>query len=194
MLETVLKWLLISSVTLVSTTMILFLAQFLAILDITKDYYDTSIGSILQFSNAFNFFHIILTPLLFKSMEKHYLSFIIGSVLMMGIGLMVRTFAEQDYIMALVGSILVGISHIPIISAPYGMLKMFPERHRGYASSIPLFVPGLGINIAILYAMFFISSQETVQAKYTEITRFSYYITYLGLFSMVTTCLLIYAL
>ena len=93
MLNTILKWLLISSVTLVSTTMLLFLAQFLAILDLTKDYYGTSISNVLQFSNTFNLFHIILTPLLFKSMEKHYLTFIIGSVLMMGVGLIVRTLA-----------------------------------------------------------------------------------------------------
>jgi hypothetical protein len=97
--------------------------------------------------------------------------------------------------MALVGSILVGISHIPIISAPYGLLKMFPERHRGYASSIPLFVPGLGINMAILYAMFFISVDGyTQQQKFQEITRFSYYITYIGLFSTITTCILIFLL
>lgn len=92
MLQTILKWLLISSVTLISTTMLLFLAEFLAILDLSKDYYDTSIPNILQFSNVFNIFHIILTPLLFKAMEKHYLSFIVGSVMMMGLGLMIRTF------------------------------------------------------------------------------------------------------
>ncbi len=78
----------------------------------------------------------------------------------MGIGIIMRSLAERSYELALIGSIIVGLSHIPIISAPYGMLKMFPESQRGYASSIPLFVPGLGINIAILYAILFISKDE----------------------------------
>lgn len=93
-MKIILKWLLIISVTLISTTMLLFLAQFLAILPLSASFYETSIANVLQFSNVFNIFHIILTPLLFKAMEKQYLLFIIGSVLIMGVGLIMRSLAE----------------------------------------------------------------------------------------------------
>jgi hypothetical protein len=55
-------------------------------------------------------------------------------------------------------TILVAIAHIPIITAPYGLLKLFPERHRSYAASIPLFLPALGINFCILYGMAYIAT------------------------------------
>jgi hypothetical protein len=46
---------------------------------------------------------------------------------------------------------IVAICHIPIITAPYGLLKLFPDSKKGYAASTPLFVPTLGINFCILY-------------------------------------------
>lgn len=51
---------------------------------------------------------------------------------------------------------IVAIAHIPIISAPYGLLKLFPESQKGYAASIPLFLPVLGINFCILYSIGYI--------------------------------------
>ena len=56
-------------------------------------------------------------------------------------------------------STLVAIGHIPIITAPYGLLDLFPESQKGYAASIPLFVPSLGINFSILYGMNYIASE-----------------------------------
>lgn len=55
-------------------------------------------------------------------------------------------------------SILVAIGHIPIITAPYGLLELFPNSQKGYAASIPLFVPSLGINFSILFGMTYIAS------------------------------------
>lgn len=55
-------------------------------------------------------------------------------------------------------TIVIAIAHIPIITAPYGLLKLFPEHQKGYATSIPLFLPVLGINFCIMYGFTFIAS------------------------------------
>jgi len=52
---------------------------------------------------------------------------------------------------------IVAVAHIPIITAPYGLLKLFPDWQKGYAASIPLFLPVLGINFCILYGMAYIA-------------------------------------
>lgn len=62
-------------------------------------------------------------------------------------------------------SVLVGIAHVPIITAPYGLLALFPPEKRGYASSIPLFVPVLGINFCILYGMNYVVGDSTTNDK-----------------------------
>ena len=54
----------------------------------------------------------------------------------------------------------VGISHVPMITAPYGLLDMFPKHHQGYASTIPLFIPILGINFCILYGLIYITPKD----------------------------------
>eukprot|EP00178_Gracilaria_changii_P008535 TRINITY_DN25868_c0_g1_i1.p1 TRINITY_DN25868_c0_g1~~TRINITY_DN25868_c0_g1_i1.p1 ORF type:complete len:106 (-),score=3.74 TRINITY_DN25868_c0_g1_i1:20-298(-) len=51
---------------------------------------------------------------------------------------------------------LVGIAHVPIITAPYGLLKLFKPHHQGYAAAIPLFLPALGINYVIFHGINFI--------------------------------------
>lgn len=50
----------------------------------------------------------------------------------------------------------VAVAHIPIIAAPYGLLKLFPDWQKGYAASIPLFLPVLGINFCIIYGIAYI--------------------------------------
>ena len=54
---------------------------------------------------------------------------------------------------------IVAVAHIPIITAPYGLLKLFPDWQKGYAASIPLFLPVLGINFCILYGMEYIAGK-----------------------------------
>jgi len=55
--------------------------------------------------------------------------------------------------MNLVMTGVVAVAHIPVITAPYGLLKLFPDWQKGYAASIPLFFPVLGINFCIFYGM-----------------------------------------
>lgn len=62
--------------------------------------------------------------------------------------------------MAFIMTIIVAMAHIPIITAPYGLLRLFPEWQRGYASSVPLFLPGLGINFCILYGITYITNDN----------------------------------
>ena len=45
---------------------------------------------------------------------------------MTGIGSIGRYFAGENYEIALLMTIIVAIAHIPIITAPYGLLKLFP--------------------------------------------------------------------
>ena len=65
----------------------------------------------------------------------------------------------QSYELSLFMTAIVAVAHIPIITAPYGLLKLFPDWQKGYAASIPLFLPVLSINFCILYGMAYISDQ-----------------------------------
>jgi hypothetical protein len=69
--------------------------------------------------------------------------------------------AGSNYTFALIMTIVIAIAHIPIITAPYGLLKLFPDHQKGYAASIPLFLPVLGINFCILYGLTYVTSDST---------------------------------
>ena len=88
----------------------------------------------------------------------------------------------------------VAISHIPIITAPYGLLKLFPDWQKGYAASIPLFLPVLGINFCILYGMAYIAddgthSMTTAQV-HAEINGLNKIIAIVGIFATSATVIL----
>jgi len=83
------------------------------------------------------------------------------STLATGIAGIGRYLAGTSYSMALIMTIIIAIAHIPIITAPFGLLKLFPEHQRGYATSIPLFLPVLGINFCIIYGFAFITSDAS---------------------------------
>lgn len=67
-------------------------------------------------------------------------------------------------------TILVGIAHVPIITAPYGLLKLFPPSQQGYAAAIPLFVPLLGINYAIFYGMKYIIPKKSPEHSIDQLS------------------------
>lgn len=92
-------------------------------------------------------------------------------------------------------SIIVAISHVPIITAPYGLLKLFPPEKRGYAASIPLFIPSLGINFCIFYGMDLIASsnEKTIlpEVYYHYINQLHLIIAIVGAISMLSTLVLL---
>ena len=153
-----LNWLLIVSITLVSTSMLIFASTYIAILPETSEYYNQDRSYILLLSNSFNILYLIITPFIFTMLKKKYCFLVIISVILTGIGCVGRYLCKANYTAALIMSSLVAIGHIPIITAPYGLFELFSESQRGYAASIPLFVPTLGINFSILYGMTFIAS------------------------------------
>jgi hypothetical protein len=157
-----LAWCLIFSVTLVSVTMLMIIGAFLAILPQAEEYYQTNQTMVLLLSNSFNIFYIVVSPLLFDSFSKHYLRYLIISTIAAGIGAIGRYMAGENYTLALLMTSVIAIAHIPIITAPYGLLKLFPDHQKGYAASIPLFLPVLGINFCILYGMTYITSGDGV--------------------------------
>ena len=154
-----LNWLLIISITMVSMTILMFLSAYIAILEPATSFFGVSSRSkILLFSNSFNIFYLLISPLIFRILNKHYLPIVRIATFVTALGCVGRYFYSNHYMGALVMSILVAIAHVPIITAPYGLLKLFNPGERGYAASIPLFVPALGINFCILYGMTYIAS------------------------------------
>ena len=89
---------------------------------------------------------------------------------------------------------IVAVSHIPIITAPYGLLKLFPDWQKGYAASIPLFMPVLGINFCILYGMAYIADDGTHSLStaeiHAEISGLNKIIAVVGIVSSVATVIL----
>lgn len=100
--------------------------------------------------------------------------------------------------MALVMTSIVGIAHIPIITAPYGLLKLFPNSQKGYAASIPLFLPVLGINFCILYGMTYITSGDgqtlPIGQIHQKIYDLNFIIAAVGCFATLSTLILLYKL
>lgn len=155
-----LEWGLILSVTSVSVTMLMMVGTFFAILPEAEEFYGQNRTMILLFSNSFNIFYIIVSPILFRAFNKHYFPFVLFSTFATGLGAVGRYLAGDNYHMALFMTIIVAVAHIPIITAPYGLLKLFPDWQKGYAASVPLFLPVLGINFCILYGMTYISAGQ----------------------------------
>lgn len=97
--------------------------------------------------------------------------------------------------MTLIISSLVAIGHIPILTAPYGLLNLFPPDQKGYAASIPLFVPILGINFCIYYGMQNISSEYAevinINSAKLYIDNLNLIIAIIGSLSCLTTFILI---
>ena len=66
-------------------------------------------------------------------------------------------------------TVIIAIAHIPIITAPFGLLKLFPDHQKGYAMSIPLFLPVLGINFCIIYGFVYITSDANNILTFAQI-------------------------
>lgn len=154
----ILKWLLIISITLVSTTLLMFVAAYIAIFNEAASYYKASISDVILLSNTFNIFYLVISPLIFPWLKRKYMIIVQVAVIMVAVGCVGRYLCKDAYNAALFWSIIVAIGHVPILTAPYGLLGMFEPSKRGYASSIPLFVPTLGINFSILYGMAYIAT------------------------------------
>jgi len=120
---------------------------------------------VLLLSNCFNIFYIIISPLIFNILNKYYVKGVLISTVATGVAAIGRYLAGENYSICLLMTIIVAIAHIPIITAPYGLLKLFPDHQKAYAASIPLFFPILGINFCILYGMAFIAKDNNSSAS-----------------------------
>lgn len=127
LIKVMFKWLLIISITMVSTSMLVFASAYLAVLAETEQYYARDRSSILLLSNSFNILYLIVTPFIFSSLKEHYSCLVLVSTILTAIGCVGRYACENNYNVALVMSSLVAVGHIPIITAPYGLLELFPE-------------------------------------------------------------------
>lgn len=193
-----LAWCLILSVTLVSVTILMIIGAFLAVLPEAQEFYKTNQTMILLFSNVFNIFYILISPILFDSFNRHYLRYVAVSTIITGMAAIGRYLSGSNYILALAFTSVIAIAHIPIITAPYGLLKLFPDNQKGYASSIPLFLPVLGINFCILYGMTYITSNDravlTLTEVHNKINELNLIIAVVGVVSMLLTLFLLYKL
>ena len=117
------EWILISAISMVSLAILMFLGAHLAIFDEATLFYGVASRSqIVLLSNIFNFSYLAFSPILFSVLKRYYLPIVTTSVICIGIGCTGRYLAGHDYQLALLCTILVGIAHVPIITAPYGIL------------------------------------------------------------------------
>lgn len=142
---------------------------------------------------------MILTPFVFNFCNKYYFECVVVSTIATGIASIGRYLAGSNYDMALAMTIIIAIAHIPIITAPFGLLKLFPENQQGYATSIPLFLPVLGINFCIMYSFAYISSGDPnfklpIADVHREINNLNLIIAVVGVISTVLTLVLLFKL
>lgn len=189
------NWMLIVGISLVSFTMLMFLSAYIAILDPATAYYSASSrSSIILFANSFNICYLIFSPLLFSYIKKYYIPIVSVATVAAAIGGVGRYLAGQDYQWALFFTIVVGIAHVPIITAPYGLLGLFPSSQQAYASSIPLFVPVIGINVCILYDLFYVSNSTDIATTNNNISFLNSIIAVLGAVSTLITLFFMFRL
>lgn len=154
------EWILIISITMVSATILMFLSAFIAIPNEASVYYGVGKTQLLILYNSFNAAYLIISILLFPFLKRHYIKLVCISSVLITVGCVGRYLAGKNFTLALISTILVAISHVAIISAPYGLLKLFKPSHQGYAAAIPLFVPTIGVNYAIIYCMTYIDASS----------------------------------
>ena len=164
-----LEWALILAVTSVSVTMLMIVGTYLAILPEAMEFYNQSRTMVLLLANIFNIGYVVITPLIFNFFNKNYIKGILIATFATAIAAIGRFLAEENYTLSLIMTAVVAVSHIPIITAPYGLLKLFPDWQKGYAASIPLFLPVLGINFCILYGMAYIADDGSKSRSVAEI-------------------------
>ena len=157
----ILEWALILSVTSVSVTMLMMIGAFLAILPQTEEFYSASRTEVVLLASIFNIGYVLITPFVFFKFTKNYVAGVLISTVATGVAAIGRYLAGQNYTLSFIMTAIVAVAHIPIITAPYGLLKLFPNHQKGYAASIPLFLPVLGINFCILYGMTYIADDGT---------------------------------
>jgi hypothetical protein len=187
-----LKWLLITSITLVSTSLLMFVSAYIAVLNEVAEYYGVTVSKVILLSNTFNIFYLIIAPIIFPWLKKKYTTIVRIAVIIIAIGCLGRYLCKRRYILSLIFSIMVAIGHIPIITAPYGLLNMFPPSKRGYASSIPLFVPLIGINFCILYGMENIVNENNISPiSILYINRLNLMIAIVGVLGSAITLILL---
>lgn len=120
-----LKWLLITAITLVSATLLMFVSAYIAIFAETAAYYQVSVSKVIFLSNTFNIFYLIISPFIFPFLKRRYYLIVQIAVALIAVGCLGRYFAGTHYDSSLIFSILVAIAHVPIITAPYGLLGLF---------------------------------------------------------------------
>lgn len=148
-----LNWLLIISVTSVSITMLMIIGSHLAILKEAQEYYGVNQTLVLLLPNSFNIFYILICAFMLNIFRRYFFNCLVISVVATGVAAFGRYLAGNNYEVALFMTIIIAISHIPIITSPFKLLALFPDAHKGYAASIPLFFPIIGINFCILYGI-----------------------------------------
>jgi len=174
--------------------MLMIIGSYLAILPEAEEFYNVSRTKVLLLANIFNIGYILITPFIFNFFHKHYIKGILIATVATAVGAVGRYVAEENYNLSLAMTSIVAVSHIPIITAPYGLLKLFPDWQKGYAASIPLFLPVLGINFCILYGMAYIaddgSHSKTINEVHAEISGLNRIIAIVGLLASTATVIL----
>lgn len=82
-------------------------------------------SDVVFLSNTFNIFYLVISPFLFPFLKKKFYMIVQLATALIAIGCLGRFICGSNYTLAVVFSIIVAIAHIPIITAPYGLLGLF---------------------------------------------------------------------
>ena len=134
-------------------------------------YYAQSRTMVLLFSNSFNIFYIIIVPFVFHKLSQFYHYILVTAVSVYGIAVILFCLAGRNYWPAISSVAVIAIANISMITAPYGLLKLLPKHHHGYAMSIPLFVPQLGMSFCIIYARSYIVQNPAFISEIDNLLR-----------------------
>ena len=189
------EWVLILSVTSVSVTMMMMVGTFLAIIPQTMLYYSVTRTAVVLLASIFNIGYVVMAPFIFFRFNNNYFAGIILATVVTGGAAIGRYLAGPNYMVSLGLTIVVAIAHIMTISAPYGLLKLFPSQQKGCAASIPIFLPYLGMNFSILYGMAYIangsSQTPSIQQIHSQIDSLNLIIAIFGTITASVTVALV---
>lgn len=70
-------------------------------------------------------FYLLITPIIFPWLKRRYSIIVQIAVSLIALGCLGRYLCVGSYNAALGWSIVVAIAHVPVITAPYGLLGLF---------------------------------------------------------------------
>ncbi|CAD8044623.1 unnamed protein product [Paramecium primaurelia] len=127
--------------------------QYTPILKMAASYYDVDEDGVAWFSICYYITYFLLAPFSIKPLDIRLDYSLFFAAFLTSLGQWTIYFAHQNYAIAMIGFVLIGIGQIFILAAPaYISDRWFPVHERTVSTCLGSFLNLLGLNFSIFYS------------------------------------------